>query len=497
MTTFSKPFKPAAVAVSIDQVLRRKKLEDELENYRLHLEEMVKDRTFQLQGAMWRRSSRILYDETLQALAAALDLRDNETMSTVLGKEKADAFWDEYMTAYYTDKDAEFLEKEGFNVLRVPIDENRIEDPNQPGHYDEGALRHLDTMIRISKAHGIYVILDLHAVMGGQSREIYADSLSATPDFWRYADFRMRATAFWVALAKRYRNETAVAGYDLVNEPNTEGHTELLTAWLRETHRQIRQVDPVHLIWLSGDDYGKNFQGLPDEFWNDKQTVFQFHIYPFFAFPLSKMTDYPQTIDGVRYDKAYLRNLMHEQIAFGRRRPVYMGEFGAENGAREFVYAMVRDMISIADEEGWSWTEWTYKDVGGQGLVTVRADTPWRIFLASPEVKAEREKARVLLGSDDGPRSEDSVAKMTAQILSNFNFEWWPRQYEFVAPIERAFDDELTYAIVFHLKDKSETEMRQLADSFAFDSCSPSAELVELYLIRKGQTPVPPGKVSR
>jgi len=31
-------------------------------------------------------------------------------------------------------------------------------------------------VIRISKAAGIFVILDLHAVMGGQSRQIYADS---------------------------------------------------------------------------------------------------------------------------------------------------------------------------------------------------------------------------------------------------------------------------------------------------------------------------------
>ena len=72
-----KPFKPAAVAVSINQVLHRKKLEGELENYRLHLEEMVEDRTEQLRGAMWQIDQ--IYDETLQALAAALDLRDNET----------------------------------------------------------------------------------------------------------------------------------------------------------------------------------------------------------------------------------------------------------------------------------------------------------------------------------------------------------------------------------------------------------------------------------
>ena len=404
-------------------------------------------------------------------------------MNTVLGKQKADAFWDEYETVYYTDKDAEFLAKQGFNAIRVPINENRFENPNEPGRYDEGALRHLDTMIRISKAHGIYVILDLHAVMGGQSREIYADSLSGTPDFWRYADFRTRATAFWGFLAKRYRNETGVAGYDLMNEPNTEDHTELLTAWLRETMLQIRKVDPVHLIIVEGDDYGKNFKGLPDDFWNDKQTVFQFHIYPFFAFPLTKMTDYPQTLDGVRYDKAYLRNLMHEQIAFGRHKPVYMGEFGTGNGEPKFAYAMVRDLISIADEEGWSWTEWTYKDVGPMGLVSVRADTPWRTFLASPELKAEREQASALFGRGDADSSaRDSVAKMTARIAGNFDET---TQGQFRRRTERVFEDELSYAIVFHLKDKSEAEMRQLADSFAFDSCSPNAELVDVYFVGK------------
>jgi aryl-phospho-beta-D-glucosidase BglC (GH1 family) len=163
-------------------------------------------------------------------------------MSTVLGKQNAEAFWDEYESVYYTDRDAAFLEKKGFNVMRVPLNENRIEDPNQPGHYDETALRRLDDVVRINKAHGIYVILDLHAVMGGQSREVYADSISSIPEFWRYADFRKRATALWVALAKRYKNEPGVAGFDLMNEPNTQGHTELLRppGCARHTSRSAR-----------------------------------------------------------------------------------------------------------------------------------------------------------------------------------------------------------------------------------------------------------------
>jgi putative nucleotidyltransferase with HDIG domain len=74
---FLKPLNLAAVRASVHQVMERKKLESELENYRLHLEEMVQERTVQLRRAMWQIEQ--TYDETLQALAAALDLRDNDT----------------------------------------------------------------------------------------------------------------------------------------------------------------------------------------------------------------------------------------------------------------------------------------------------------------------------------------------------------------------------------------------------------------------------------
>jgi response regulator RpfG family c-di-GMP phosphodiesterase len=72
-----KPLNLEAVLVSVKQVLERKKLEAELENYRSQLEEMVEQRTAQLRRAKsWIEHT---YDETLYALAGALDLRDNET----------------------------------------------------------------------------------------------------------------------------------------------------------------------------------------------------------------------------------------------------------------------------------------------------------------------------------------------------------------------------------------------------------------------------------
>lgn len=72
-----KPFNLDAAVESLRRALQKKFMEAELERYRHHLEEMVEERTQQLQIAM-KRIERA-YDDTLEALGAALDLRDTET----------------------------------------------------------------------------------------------------------------------------------------------------------------------------------------------------------------------------------------------------------------------------------------------------------------------------------------------------------------------------------------------------------------------------------
>jgi putative nucleotidyltransferase with HDIG domain len=72
-----KPFQLDAVLASLNRALEMKRMELELENYRQNLERMVEERTRQLEAA--RRRIEMTYDETLEALGAALDLRDTET----------------------------------------------------------------------------------------------------------------------------------------------------------------------------------------------------------------------------------------------------------------------------------------------------------------------------------------------------------------------------------------------------------------------------------
>jgi putative nucleotidyltransferase with HDIG domain len=72
-----KPFQMEAVMVSLRRALETKRMEAELEEYRQRLESMVEQRTQQLKAAV--RRIELTYDETLEALARALDLRDNDT----------------------------------------------------------------------------------------------------------------------------------------------------------------------------------------------------------------------------------------------------------------------------------------------------------------------------------------------------------------------------------------------------------------------------------
>jgi putative nucleotidyltransferase with HDIG domain len=72
-----KPLRESVLLASLERALHKRHLEKQVENYRLHLEEMVAERTGQLRDALQQIERS--YEDTLQALGAAIDLRDNET----------------------------------------------------------------------------------------------------------------------------------------------------------------------------------------------------------------------------------------------------------------------------------------------------------------------------------------------------------------------------------------------------------------------------------
>ncbi len=72
-----KPLQPEVVLASLQRALEKKLLQQELERYKRRLEEMVEERTGQLQSALGQLERS--YEDTLRALGAAIDLRDGPT----------------------------------------------------------------------------------------------------------------------------------------------------------------------------------------------------------------------------------------------------------------------------------------------------------------------------------------------------------------------------------------------------------------------------------
>lgn len=65
-------------------------------------------------------------------------------------------------------------------------------------------------MVEHCSAEGLYVILDLHAVPGGQNQDWHSDSGMSEAMFWRFKEFQDRVINLWVEIAKRYKGNPYV-----------------------------------------------------------------------------------------------------------------------------------------------------------------------------------------------------------------------------------------------------------------------------------------------
>jgi len=86
----------------------------------------------------------------------------------------------------------------------------------------------------------------------------------------------------WRKIAARYRNEPAVIGYDLLNEPiahyfDTASLNPKLEPLYRRIVSGIREVDRNHIIFLGGAQWDTNFKIFGRPF--DPKLAYTFHKY--------------------------------------------------------------------------------------------------------------------------------------------------------------------------------------------------------------------------
>jgi len=218
-----------------------------------------------------------------------------EKIAELIGEDGMNEFYKAYLKNGIAKQDIDFLAKSGFNSIRLPMHYNLytlpIEKESVKGQntWLEEGFKMTDDLLKWCKDNKIYLILDLHAAPGGQGNDAnISDNDKSKPSLWESEENQKKTIALWKKLAERYKDEAWIGGYDLINEPNINftgknpnGTDEMSNAPLwklqKEITEAIRQVDKKHIIFLEGNGWGNNYNGLIP-IW-DKNMAFSFHKY--------------------------------------------------------------------------------------------------------------------------------------------------------------------------------------------------------------------------
>ena len=299
--------------------------------------------------------------------------RIREHIEEVAGTAETERFYSEWLTNHTTKADIDSMAAWGFNSIRLPMHYNLytlpVEDEPVAGEQTwlETGFAMTDSLLAWCKANNMYLILDLHAAPGGQGNDLnISDRDPNKPSFWESEDNRIKTIALWRKLAERYANEEWIGGYDVLNETNwgfedstdVRGTAEQTNAPLRQflvdVTQAIREVDTKHIIFLEGNGFANNYNGIFPK-WDDN-LVLSFHKYG-----NPNVTEAIQRFIDLREE----HNI-----------PLWLGESG-ENSNTWFTEA-----IELCETNGIGWAWWQNKKMGINQPLEIEEPEGYRELLA-------------------------------------------------------------------------------------------------------------------
>ena len=290
-----------------------------------------------------------------------------------LGREEARRFWDDFRDRYISREDIRLIRRAGFNTVRVPLHYGLFLGQHNAFGTDSGrdmtfegpgwAL--VDRLIGWCREEGLRVILDLHAAPGGQTGVNHDDGTGFPLVFYVPREER-RTTALWLEIARRYREEPTVLGYELLNEPISTYHDQDmlnpgLEPFYRRLSEKVRQVDPNHLIFLAAAQWDQNFEVFGPPFTRD--LVYVYH--QFWS---------PTGLDAIQ---DYVNFAMLYQA------PILLGEAGEASNQWN------REYSALNERFGFGWSFWTYKNLDSPAsVVSITPPPGWAKIAALGSMSA-------------------------------------------------------------------------------------------------------------
>jgi endoglucanase len=305
-------------------------------------------------------------------------------IQALIGPQDAARFWTEFRDVYIAKNDIAFIKAAGFNTVRVPLNWRLFVNPGATGaeQFAGPGWSLLDRLVDWSRDAGLRVILDLHAAPGGQTGVNHDDG-PGFPLLFYVPRYRDLTTELWRRLALHYHNETAILGYDLLNEPISPYNDEAylnprLEPLYREIVAAIRSVDSGHPVILAGAQWSTSFAVFSRPF--DNNAIYSYH--KFWARPT--------------------RDAVQSYVDFSNRWdvPILIGETG------EGSYEWNEKFRLLNEKFGIGWCFWPYKNLDSQtSVVSISEPAGWERIAraggasaaAAPDVALSREQALNIL----------------------------------------------------------------------------------------------------
>ena len=280
------------------------------------------------------------------------------------GSRSLREFEDIFRSNFVQESDFKKIKLMGANTVRLPFHHRLIEV--KPSVYSSQGLAYLDKAFAWARNNGIKIILDLHAAPGSQNCDWHADSQGKAL-LWQNKLFRQRTVDLWGFLAQRFKDDEALLGYDVLNEPVLGKRSPLvLRNFYKKIIDAIRAVDRNNFIFLEGDVWAQRIDFLK-ELISDKIVVSIHAYHPLeYVFNFTPFGSFPGKINGCRWTAERLADLLRPYHKFSQKNKVdiFVGEFGINwRGGFWGEGRWLESIMNIFDQFEFGYTYWTYKAV--------------------------------------------------------------------------------------------------------------------------------------
>ena len=328
-----------------------------------------------LEGYLWRFGGITQYMWELENVTADL-----------LGPTQAKAFFRAYRQNFVSEQDVQRIRQDGFNLIRVPLHAKFFQSEDGEG------FQLIDQLSAWCRKEHLYLILVLQGGVGGITGEA-SDDGPGYPWLLKDAGVQQETAAAWRRIARHYRNDPAILGYDLLNEPMLWSGYLYLESLLEPEYRRltaaIREVDTNHIIILQPalgrfSAFGRPF---------DANTVYSFHSY------------------GATPRDEFLRQYLDFREKY--QVPLLFSEIYTES-APEWVGAHAH----LAERHGIGWVIWPYKKMSGDSTAPYIFPSPaaWpRIITFAHTSRTDRDIADKNAVRPD----QKDIDAMFAELLEN------------------------------------------------------------------------------